>query len=282
MVKCRIMTGMTGTEDVPEVVFSGAMHYIEQIVAAGHRSILVNAHTENISSVDVRAWARRTIGRELGDFTLYIRHPAHIEEYVVTDGRATSATHPVWDYLERGIDTLVPLLRGEWTGHLATDADGNAWQVGPAKGQEGYKLFLSNMPRSASLSTRMLAKFFADALASNLVVPRVYYDSVKGLVGGLNFGAHGVVYNPRYPARHKEVVTGQGRQIQTKDLEQLRQAKKVLAAIGYTPDEVAAADAGELITVNILSALWAAEHWNKGVMPVGPKARGAGASTVTA
>lgn len=276
------MTGMTASKTAPELVFSGAMGYIEQIVASGHRSILVNAHTENISSLDARAWARRTIGRELGDFTLYIRHPAHVEEYVFSDGRGTSATHPVWNYLERGVDSLVPLLRGEWTGHLATDENGNAWQVGPERGQEGYKLFLFNMPRSQSLSSRLLSKFFTDALASDLVVPKVYYDSVKGLVGGLNFGAHGAVYNPHYPARYREVVTGQGRQIQVKDLEQLRQAKNVLSAIGYAPDEVAAAGVDELTTVNILSARWAAENWHKGVMPVGPKARGAGASKAIA
>lgn len=275
------MTDMTSSRTTPELVFSGAMSYIDQIVAAGHRSILVNARTENISSVDARAWARRTIGRELGDFTLYIRHPSHVEEYAFADGRGTVATHPVWNYLERGIDSLVPLLRGEWDGHMASDENGNTWPVGPAKGQQGYKLFLLNLPRSQSMSSRMLAKFFTDALASDLVVPKVYYDSVKGLVGGLNFGTPGVVYNPRYPARHKEVVTGQGRQIQAKDLEQLRQAKNILAAIGYTPEEVAAAGVGELTTINILSAQWAAENWHKDVMPVGPKARGAGASTVT-
>lgn len=276
------MTSMTASETVPELVFSGAMHYIDQIVASGHRSILVNARTENISSLDARAWARRTIGRELGDFTLYIRHPSHVEEYIYADGRGNSATHPVWNYLERGIDTLVPLLRGEWTGHLATDEIGNTWPISPEKGQQGYKLFLLNLPRSQSLAARMLSKFFTDALASDLIVPKVYYDSVKGLVGGLNFGAPGVVYNPSYPARHRDILTGQGRLIQVADLEQLRQAKNVLAAIGYTPDEVAAADGDELITINILSALWAAENWHRGVMPVGPKARGAGASKAIA
>lgn len=275
------MTDMTSSRTTPELVFSGAMSYIDQIVAAGHRSILVNARTENISSTDARAWARRTIGRELGDFTLYIRHPSHVEEYIFTDGRGTVATHPVWNYLERGIDSLVPLLRGEWTGHMATDENGNTWPIGPEKGQQGYKLFLLNLPRSQSMSSRMLSKFFTDALASDLVVPKVYYDSVKGLVGGLNFGAPGVVYNPSYPSRHRDILTGQGRSIQAKDLDQLRQAKNVLAAIGYTPEEVAAAGIDELTTINILSARWAAENWHKDVMPVGPKARGAGASTVT-
>lgn len=276
------MTSMTASRTVPELVFSGAMHYVDQIVAAGHRSILVNARSENISSLDARAWARRTVGRELGDFTLYIRHPSHVEEYVFVDGRGTSAVHPVWNYLDRGIDSLVPLLRGEWTGHLATDEIGNTWPVGPAKGQEGYKLFLLNLPRSQSLASRMLSKFFTDALASDLIVPKVYYDSVKGLVGGLNFGAPGVVYNPSYPARHGEVLTGQGRRVQAKDLEELRQAKLALAVIGYTPEEVAAAGVDELTTINILSARWAAENWREDVMPVGPKALGAGAPTGTA
>ena len=226
------MTGMTAPETTPELVFSGAMKYIDQIVAAGHRSILVNARTENISSVDARAWARRTIGRELGDFTLYIRHPSHVEEYIFADGRGTSRIHPVWNYLERGIDSLVPLLRGEWSGHLATDENGNTWPIGPEKGQQGYKLFLLNLPRSQSMSSRMLSKFFTDALASDLVVPKVYYDSVKGLVGGLNFGAPGVVYNPSYPSRHRDILTGQGRLIPAKDLDQLRQAKNLRAAIG--------------------------------------------------
>lgn len=276
------MTAMNPSGSVPELVLSGAMNYIEEIVSTGQRSILVNARTENVSAVDVRAWARRTIGRELGDFTLYIRHPSHVEEYTVADGQARSAVHPVWNYLERGIDTLVPLLRGEWDGNQGVDELGNAWPVGPAKGQKGYKLFICGLPSSATMTAKMLAKFFSDALASGLVVPKVYHDGVKGLVGGLNFGGHGVVYNPDYPARHGEIITCQGRQILVKNTQDLVQARHALAAVGYEPKDIAAADVSGLRVFNILSARWAVENWHKDVMPVGPKAQVGGVEMATA
>lgn len=276
------MLVMTSIRNTPELVFSGPTYYPDELVSCGERSILINAAHEQTHGTDALAWSKNTIGRQVGDFTLYVRHETHVEEFRVTSGRAKRSVHPTWDYLEQGIDTLVPLLRGEWTGHTGHDGWGNAFPVEPATGQKGYKLFLSSMPRTVSLPGKMLAKFFSDARARNLIVPGVYHDSVKSLAGGLNLGGEGLVYNAHYAARHGDIVTGQGRSIPVADVDQVRAARRVVEAVGFTPDDLINSTESDRVVFNIRSARWAAENWHKEVMPVGPKARARAAKKATA
>ena len=272
---CRIMIVMNGSSRTPEVIFSSFRDYPEQIVDCGESSILVNAMHETTHTVDALGIAERAIGRELGRFTLYRRYATHVDEVRWADGRVTGqSTHPVWNYLERGVDTLIPLLRGDWQGHVGEDDLHNAWRVGPQPGQQGYKLFLASMPPSRSLSGRMLARFLLDARAQGLIAPQLYYDGIKSISGPLNMGCDGFVYNASYPSKHQDLMTPQGRRISIKENpDEVRHAARGLKLVGYTPAQVLAADTAELTRINILCARAAARHWHEDVMTSGPKAQ---------
>lgn len=265
----------------PELILSGAGDYIADVVSAGESTILINGVREFDSGVDIRKWARTHVGRSRGDYTLYIRYPSHVEEHRVVGGKAVESVHPTWDFRERGIDTLVPLLRGEWAGHMGHDVHGNTFRVDPVPGQEGYKLFMASMPMGRDISHRSLSAFLANARARGLVVPKIYYDSVKALAAGLNFGSDGVVYNPYYPARHGEAISCQGRRLVLSQPEKVRESTRAIEAVGFTVEELLERDVGVVTRFNIASARWAATHWHKDVMPLGPKAQAGGAKRAT-
>lgn len=275
------MLVMTPLLKAPEMIFSSASECISEILEMGESKVLINGAVEFKSGKDARKWARLHLGRVRSDYTLFLRYPSHVEEHRVEGGKATELVHPVWNFRERGIDALVPLLRGEWTGHIGCDKQDNAFEVGPVEGQEGYKVFMASMPANGDVSHRTLTTFLTNARARGLLVPEIYYDSVKGLAGGLNFSSDGVVYNPFYAARHGEAITCQGRRIPISRSEVLGESWRAIEAVGFSVEELADADVRTLTKFNIASARWAANHWREDVMPIGPKVRAGGAMTAT-
>lgn len=275
------MLVMTPLLKAPELILSSASDYISEIIEMGESKVLVNGVIEFKSGNDARKWARTHLGRVRSDYTLFLRYPAHIEEHRVEGGKVTELVHPVWNFLERGIDTLMPLLRGEWTGHVAHDHHGNAFEVGPTPGQEGYKVFMSSMPPNGDLAHRTLTTFLTNARSRGLLVPEIYYDSVKALAGGLNFSSDALVYNPGYAARHREVLTCQGRRIRVSRSEELGESWRAIEAVGFSVEDLLDGDVSTLVKFNIASARWAATHWRKDVMPLGPKVLAGGARTAT-
>lgn len=265
------MTVMATSRKTPEVIFSDFVSHLDQIIECGESSVLANASGQDKSRIGALALAKGTLGRELGRFTLYLRYRTHVVEYAYTDGRVVESLHPVWNYLERGIDMLVPMLRGDWRGHIGEDEKGNAFEVRPTRGQQGYKLFLSSMPPASSVSGQMLARFLIDASDQGVVVPKLYYDGVKSLAMPLNMEADGLVYNARYAARYGDVVTCQGRKVPTGDQDAVYRARRAIEAVGFSPSEIHNASREDLIRFNIISARHAARHWHEEVLVSGPK-----------
>lgn len=276
------MSIMTPSQQIPELVFAAAWQYPQELLEHGESSILINAEAQRFLRMDTRAWARMYFGRSLIDYTLYIRHYDYVEEHRVNGDTVTEFIHPMWSHAERGIDTLVPLLRGEWSGHVAEDEEGNAFNIEPLRGQTEYKVFVTDIPKGYSVATQYLAKFLRDARVRGLIVPPIYFDSVEALETGLNFGADGVVYNASYPARYGGIITCQGKRIRLENPAKVRQARAAIEAVGYTVEDILDGDKDTHLRFNIASARFAANHWHEDVMPIGPKAQADAANQATA
>lgn len=273
---------MAKSPQIPELILSGLYDHLDQAVAVGHRSFMVHQYHQDEGGFDLVSRVRARVVRELGSATLYIRYGSYVVEHQLSEGSTKVSVHPVWSYVESGIDVLVPMLRGEWDGHDSREPTGEVVSVGPAEGQQGYKLFLADVPVGSSLASRMLARFISDARARDLIVPDLYFEVVSGLASALNFQPQGLVYNPDFQSKRGIIVTGQGRRIMLRDRDEVLASGKAIKAVGYEPLDLLKCSVEELRDFNIVSAIWATKNWHKGVMPVGPKARGAKERKVTA
>lgn len=270
------MCDMTKSPQIPELIFSGLDSNMSKAIEVGHRSFMLHQRDENMGGYDLVSQMRARVVRELGPTTLYIRYGSYVTEHQITERSTKSLVHPVWNYTESGIDVLVPMLRGEWDGHDSREPSGEIRWVGPAEGQKEYKVFLAEVPVGKSVPGRMLARFISDARARNLIVPELYFETVAGLASALNFQPDGLVYNPDLPAARGVIITGQGRKIEVRDRDEVMASRRVITKVGYEPlDLVNGPTRDLLLGFNVVSAIWATKNWHKGVMPVGPKARGA-------